>query len=733
MLRHIAVAGAASLCLMTAPGTATDKRSFTVVDAINVTWIASSDEAPSGVISSPDGTRHLAVVYRGDLSNNTNVYRLMLYDTRAGKVPSSGRVIAAFASSSNREAITLPRWLDHRTVTFVAEEPGQKPQLRSLDVDSGKLSTLTAEEDVIANYTMNRVDGPILLDLITPIETREANARGHVIEDIVLHNLWRADGQGSAYVQHRLRVLFNGKRLDPDLRDIDSIRWSAWPKSSIAPDDGHAVIALKRRSYPRAWWKTVRRAAASDDAPLFGSEPRTEAIAESPDVMLQYHLVDLATGQIRPLIDAPTTLGLGVGAIAAAWSPDGKSVMLANTATPDGEDGIAEVAADGSGTWLPGPELDAERKSTLTSIAWPARDVLRITFGTRVEQWSRVGRAWKRTQSRALQPVIAVDQSRNQPPELAWIGKDGRRHRFTRFNAALDHVDLGNDRIIKWRDDAGKEWTGGLLLPPGRKAGERVPLVIYTHSTDPDGFWVDGPYRGMGYSARALASRGIAVLDVQDRLEDFSKPGEITSAVGRYAAGVAHLDREGLIDTKKVGIHVWSRTGLYLLDALLDCRVRYAAASASDADIFSRQQLTEGYGIPAPGGMLDTEGLMGKPFWGEGVKRWVEREPLMRLSEISAPIRIESGAWRPTWWDVYALMRRHGRPVEYASYPDGEHSLVKPWERLTSQQGAVDWYAFWLLGSEDPDLAKQAQYSRWRKLREKKAAAATSSPCDMKR
>ena len=196
---------------------------------------------------------------------------------------------------------------------------------------------------------------------------------------------------------------------------------------------------------------------------------------------------------------------------------------------------------------------------------------------------------------------------------------------------------------------------------------------------------------------------------------------------------MAQLGKQGLIDRTKVGIHAWSRTGLYLLDALLDCRVRYAAASASDADILSRQQLTEGYGVPAPGGMLDTEGLMGAPFWGDGAKRWAEREPLARLSEIGAPIRIESGAWRPTWWDVYALMRRHGRAVEYVSYPDGEHSLVKPWERLTSQQGAVDWYAFWLLGSEDADPAKQPQYRRWRQLRQRMAERAIASPCGLKR
>jgi len=36
---------------------------------------------------------------------------------------------------------------------------------------------------------------------------------------------------------------------------------------------------------------------------------------------------------------------------------------------------------------------------------------------------------------------------------------------------------------------------------------------------------------------------------------------------------------------------------------------------------------------------------------------------------------------------------------------------------MTSQQGNVDWFCFWLKGEEDPDPAKAEQYARWRELR----------------
>jgi len=49
--------------------------------------------------------------------------------------------------------------------------------------------------------------------------------------------------------------------------------------------------------------------------------------------------------------------------------------------------------------------------------------------------------------------------------------------------------------------------------------------------------------------------------------------------------------------------------------------------------------------------------------------------------------------------------------------PNGEHLLVKPWERLASSETNADWFRFWLKGEEDPDPAKAEQYARWRELR----------------
>jgi len=89
------------------------------------------------------------------------------------------------------------------------------------------------------------------------------------------------------------------------------------------------------------------------------------------------------------------------------------------------------------------------------------------------------------------------------------------------------------------------------------------------------------------------------------------------------------------------------------------------------------------------------------------------------MDKIKTPLRFQ--ALNPQSllgeWDWYTGLNRLGKPFELIYIPEGVHILEKPWERMTSQQGDVDWFCFWLKGEEDPDPAKAEQYERWRELR----------------
>jgi hypothetical protein len=68
-------------------------------------------------------------------------------------------------------------------------------------------------------------------------------------------------------------------------------------------------------------------------------------------------------------------------------------------------------------------------------------------------------------------------------------------------------------------------------------------------------------------------------------------------------------------------------------------------------------------------------------------------------------------------WAPYVGLKRLGVPVELIFFPAGTHIMEKPWDRLVSQGGAADWFAFWLKGEESADPTKAERYRRWTELR----------------
>jgi hypothetical protein len=77
---------------------------------------------------------------------------------------------------------------------------------------------------------------------------------------------------------------------------------------------------------------------------------------------------------------------------------------------------------------------------------------------------------------------------------------------------------------------------------------------------------------------------------------------------------------------------------------------------------------------------------------------------------------------------MYAILKRLQKPVELIHIAGSKHMVTQPWASYTSQQGSVDWYAFWLLGEEDPDPAKSADYVRWRMLKRQQHAQTDRCP-----
>jgi hypothetical protein len=105
----------------------------------------------------------------------------------------------------------------------------------------------------------------------------------------------------------------------------------------------------------------------------------------------------------------------------------------------------------------------------------------------------------------------------------------------------------------------------------------------------------------------------------------------------------------------------------------------------------------------------------------------METSPGFNVAKSHTPLRITVlkprlllGDWE--WFEALSLL---SKPVEMVMMQDGKHVLQKPWQRMISQQGNVDWFTFWLKGQEDPDPAKADQYARWRHMRDQQKLHST--------
>jgi hypothetical protein len=309
----------------------------------------------------------------------------------------------------------------------------------------------------------------------------------------------------------------------------------------------------------------------------------------------------------------------------------------------------------------------------------------------------------------------------NTPPAL--VARDngtGKSRKIWDPNPQLAEINMGEASVYRWRDAAGRQWSGGLVKPPDYTRGRRYPLVIQTHGFDPGQFLVDGATTGAN-AARAMAARGMMVLQVKEINVAHLTPqeAEIDGRNG-YQAAINQLAKEGLINPQRVGIIGWSRTGWYVLNALTHAPRMFVAASlveSTHGDLTQYWWLVD-YDLGPVLANSIADGMGGSPN-GSGIGKWLAGSPEFNTTKIVAPILFEQH--EPSalifGWDLYAALRAQNKPVELLYIRNGSHNLTRPLERLASQEMNSDWYDFWLNAHEDPAAEKAHQYKRWRKLR----------------
>jgi hypothetical protein len=434
------------------------------------------------------------------------------------------------------------------------------------------------------------------------------------------------------------------------------------------------------------------------------------------------------------LLDAPIA---SMGS-EAAWSPDGGSIVVSDVYLPLTAQDPAEQILRKSHTFLaeirmPNREIIRISDRDLRLIKWDPRtntvvcedrtDSLNgkttpsIHFHKNGDRWSQVNTP---EETSAAQPEIVLEEDLNAPPRIVAVdAATSRKSLLMDLNHQFQDLAFARVEEVSWKSSLGDELKAGLYWPVDYVPGRKYPLVIQTHGWISSRFWIDGPF-ATAFAAQPLAGKGFFVLQMSElpnwRLEE--TPEEAPSAMAAYESAIDYLDGRGFIDRNLVGLIGFSRTCYYVTHMLVFSKYRVAAAVIADGvdmDYFQYFAFSNANSGFAAAFEVQNGGA---PF-GDALSSWTKRVSAFHMDQVQAPMRIQAlgpGSLLGEW-NWFSGLLGLGKPVDMVYLPDGTHITTRPWERMVSQQGDVDWFCFWLKGEEDPDPAKAEQYGRWRELR----------------
>jgi hypothetical protein len=711
------------------------KQPVTVADSIQMTRLGDvkyTDGWPSnGMVAkfSPDGKHFVVILKKGNLQANTNEYSLVLFQTAEVFRSPEPRVLVSLGSTSNRPGIDNVLWLDDSdTILFLGEHPGEQTALYSLKCTSKELTKLTSHATNLTAFVTTAGGDEIVLAArnAVPFLTDSVSRRGIAVTNEWVTDLIRSSYGGNEADDVTLFIRQLGKETETRIATQGRIQ-SLITEMSLSPDGAHILVQTEATHVSSAW---------SEYEDQFLKVKTGHPVPNGAHTgIFQYELVDTVTGASQVLVDSPIpSFGSEM-----AWSPDSKSVVVSDVYLPLSVDDPAERALRKAHTFLvefkiPSRQFVKVSQDDLRLLNWDSKtgyvacDVGRTDSlsgkTTPKAYFQKRGETWSRSSGRErtgvpLLPDIVLDEGMNTSPRIFAVDPPtGRKSLLMDLNPQFQDLAFARVEEITWKDSRGNQEKGGLYWPPDYMAGKKYPLVVQTHGWNPDRFWMDGPW-ATAFAAQALAGKGVFVL--QDDDPDghvWVTSEEAPRAMASYEGAIDYLDRRGLIDRKRVGITGFSRTYWYVTYTLTHSKHHFTAAALADGVDYSYFQYMA-FSNVQPGLAGEFEQVYGGPPYGKRLLPWLKQSPAFLMDRIETPLRIQTLGPESVLfdWHWYSGLSRLGKPVEMIYIPDGEHILEKPWERMTSQQGNVDWFCFWLKGEEDPDPTKAEQYKRWRELR----------------
>jgi dipeptidyl aminopeptidase/acylaminoacyl peptidase len=294
---------------------------------------------------------------------------------------------------------------------------------------------------------------------------------------------------------------------------------------------------------------------------------------------------------------------------------------------------------------------------------------------------------------------VAKDQQRVGD---VWVFNTGDNHtrQVSHINSSLDRYELGTPRIIEWHSLDGQPLKGALLLPPGYRAGQRLPLVLWVYGGETNaasyfnsfGFWGDMAALNM----HVLATRGYAMFYPDSPLRTGRT---MTDLMRTVMPGVNATIEQGYADPDRLAI-MGQSYGSYCTLSIIAQTTRFKAAiitaAVLDPDLFADYLPMSPEGAGSSTGYYEHgQGNMGGTPW-QYPDRYRENSPLFLFDRVETPLLIGQGEkdGRLIASDTtFVALQRLGKEVEYRIYEGEGHVITQKPNVLDFWKRRLDFFA----------------------------------------
>ncbi len=581
------------------------------------------------------------VVSRPDWKTDKSVQELDLVDVASG---------ALRPLTHDRAGVGHPAWSpDGTRLAFTAPDSAKHGQIFVMRMDGGDPMRITDSRTGVAEFSWSP----------------DGRSIAFVAQDTV------PDPKAIKHHEDAFEVTDNAYTTRAAVRP-----WHVW----IVPADSGTARRLTSGTWsvntdqgtmdPLAWTHDGTAIAFTRfPDPYFGNAYRS-TIAEVDTTGGEVRTLVASEGAGRPTF-APGDSTLAFGRARGGDQNNGNAVYVVSGGTAT--DVTAGLARNiGRFDWLPGG------KSLLLTGALGTRSVFwRQPLDGSAAPIDLGGVEAGRGMSVAHDGTVAfVGTTPAHPGELYVLpASGGAPRRLTNLNTFVDSLELGRVATVAWKGPGGFAEDGVLTYPAGYEPGHRYPLVLVIHG-GPEGAST------IGFSAlpQLLSARGFLVFEPNYRgsinLGDayqhaiFRDTGE---GPGKdVMAGLAAVERLGVVDTSRIGVSGWSYGG-YMTTWLEGHYDVWKAAVAGAALTDWVMDYTIAFYQKG-----DLYFFGGSPWVKRTYDIWRDQSPIKYAAAVKAPTLVMGDVGDPNVpivnsYEWFHALRDNGVETKFFAYPADTH------------------------------------------------------------